>query len=277
MWRVPRAYSRRFAQGENQPMTIELPLCGECGAAPRSRQELECQFCGAVLPWEIWDDISRERVEVVETEATSLLGAIVAVERSAEFRKAAGPMRRIRRRRLRQMRDRLAMGRSTRPSQDVPPGVILAFGAILLLSALGGAITSISLHAALMITGVLTLVALGLLWLRRRFRPPIKKRKRTKRRRRRSLVPFGVLAVSRPQLFAGMPEGLRRKATLYFVSGNQRVVVTDPDVELIPGQVGYGAIRGLYLDSFHRMHDVPVHPKVEAVPAGAEPRPSAGG
>jgi len=239
---------------------MELPLCSQCGAAPGSRQELECRFCGAILPWEIWDEISRERIQIVEAEATSLLGAMVAVERSPEFRKAVGPLRRLRRRRLRKMRDRLATNQSAQPNQSISPGAALFLGLVLVIVWAADTVTESRRALAFTAAAALTVLAMVIIFLRSRLP---KKRRRKRRRIRGSIVPFGVLAVSPPQLLPHMTDELRRKVTLYFLSENQRVLIAKCDLELAPGQVGFGRIRGMYLETFRAMQTVPVHPQGE--------------
>ena len=54
-------------------MALQLPRCAECGAPIRSREDETCSYCGAALPWELWDEISNRRIELVEVDALSFL------------------------------------------------------------------------------------------------------------------------------------------------------------------------------------------------------------
>jgi hypothetical protein len=103
-------------------MVLQLPRCAECGASIRSRDDDEYRFCGTVLPWELWDEISSTRIELVEVDTLTFEAAIHQVERSREL---AG---KVVREKLKEMRMRPKLRRVTEDGVEVGP--ILALGLV---------------------------------------------------------------------------------------------------------------------------------------------------
>lgn len=62
---------------------VDLPSCVPCGAAPEKRGEPDCACRGAVLPWELWDELSKRRVELTPVQETVLDEALERARRSA--------------------------------------------------------------------------------------------------------------------------------------------------------------------------------------------------
>jgi len=68
--------------------TRAFPLCQGCGAAPTSREEEACRFCGTVLSWADFDLLSRKRVVLRDASAEVVDAALWKVETSPEFLEA---------------------------------------------------------------------------------------------------------------------------------------------------------------------------------------------
>lgn len=65
----------RVQAGSPMPVVVDLPYRVQCGAAPSPRGQSNCDFCGAVLPWELWDELSRARVEVTPVDEAAIARA----------------------------------------------------------------------------------------------------------------------------------------------------------------------------------------------------------
>ena len=63
-------------------VVVDLPSCVQCGAAPEKGGP-DCAYCGAVLPWELWDEPSNRRVEITPVQETVLDEALERARRSA--------------------------------------------------------------------------------------------------------------------------------------------------------------------------------------------------
>ena len=127
-------------------MALQLPRCAECGAPIRSREDETCSYCGAALPWELWDEISNRRIELVEVDTLSFEAAIYRVERSREFAGASLRATRARRR-----------GRPRPPRTDEHGNVVQAASAETALAFVGGFV--------LMVVVIILTKGRGLSWL----------------------------------------------------------------------------------------------------------------
>ncbi|MGB0332421.1 MAG: hypothetical protein ACPGPE_11470, partial [Planctomycetota bacterium] len=58
---------------DTAPTNRDFPLYVSCGAAPTSRKEESCRFCGAVLPWADFDLRSRRRLVLGFMAASAFL------------------------------------------------------------------------------------------------------------------------------------------------------------------------------------------------------------
>ena len=184
----------RMVTTDERPRPADVRLrCMECSAAPTSRREKSCRYCGAVLPWDQWDELARSRVEVVVTEAQSLEGALARVRRSPRFRRRNRTARRTRARRLRSYRRRVAAntsGRRRYAGDDL--GGVAVVGALPLAAIFA---VGVSFSSPLLGALVVVLVALGV-WIVTRGANRDRARKKRRRWRRSGLTAVLPVAVT---------------------------------------------------------------------------------
>lgn len=225
-------------------MRLELPDCDKCGAAIQSRSHEHCPYCGAVLPWELWDEICRSQVELIEVDERQVQRRLFEIEQSEAFKVAEFQASRSRRRRIR------LKGSIRRPG--------------------GGAADDLGLIAA-----GLTVLASVFLWLMLRqpivFALPvavggaiaaartrrIRKRRAGRRDRGRSAarrvfktLACVVLEVTPPRRHHPQDERPTRRVVLGTSSGKERIVVVDADSTIAPAELGIAQLSGMRLVDF---------------------------
>ena len=234
-------------------MALRFPNCGECGASIRSHDDEVCPFCGAALPWELWDEISARRIELVEADALTFEAAIYRVERSDAY---AGQKLRARRARMRL--------RPKRPKLDAQGNIQTPATAEATLAVVGGGVLTILAIILMRGNGLALLVPImyGALLATLEWR----KRQRTEERLAKKRKAYflgghsfplaaGVLEVAAPATHGEGDDAKRARAVvLHTAKGDQHVLLAPTDLEIEPGQVGIATVRGLDLLSFS-VHD----------------------
>lgn len=236
------------------PAVVDLPYCIQCGAAPEARHQLNCAFCGAVLPWELWDELSRERVEITPVDEASIEAAIERAERFATSRR---PRSARRLRRLRDLRRQRRDKRRVQEAEGEEQAVGLAIGAgLFLLFGMGSLIAKHPLIGLLVLTAIGGGVWLVVRSIRARRRGQDARARRSTRRNGRVQLPASVLTVGQPELTPGTETHWRRVVTLYVRRGHQRVLHADADVEVRAGDTGVASVLGNELIDFHAHENV---------------------
>lgn len=233
-------------------MALQLPRCAECGAPIRSREDETCSYCGAALPWELWDEISNRRIELVEVDALSFEAAIYRVERSREFAGASLRATRARRR-----------GRPRPPRTDEHGNVVQEASAEAALAFVGGFV--------LMVVVIILTKGRGLSWLiapaaygallsaiqwRKRSRAweRFRRKRRASRERGRSVpIAAGVLEVGPPREHATHPERERVRTVVLHTLKGEHLVVAPEELAIEAGDVGIATVRGVELAAFQTM------------------------
>ena len=103
----------------------DFPLCEGCGAAPASRGEEVCRFCGTELSWAEFDLRSKRRFAVDEARSgwpSRAKAALLRVEASPEFRSAN---------RVREVHSDDPYESILMTLQSVPGLIIVSIGAVL--------------------------------------------------------------------------------------------------------------------------------------------------
>ncbi|MEE2940252.1 MAG: zinc ribbon domain-containing protein [Planctomycetota bacterium] len=231
-------------------VVVDLPNCVQCGAAPTKRGEPACAYCGAVLPWELWDELSKRRVEVTPVQETALDQALQRAQRSA-----SGPISRARSRiqRMRRRRRRAnAVAAETYRDRRRVEGLVgfCAFGVFALASWV----------IEQPVAGTIGVVVIGgVVWSLvktngRRSGATRVGRRRGLRRHGEARVAASVLAVSQPELTPGTETHWRRVVTLHVGRGHQRVLLASADVGVRAGDTGIANVLGNELVGF-RVHE----------------------
>ena len=202
-------------------VVVDLPNCVQCGAAPTKRGEPECAYCGAVLPWELWDELSKRRVEITPVQETALDEALQRARRSA-----SNPASRIRSR-IRRMRRRRERARTaaTEADEETQRTAVLVYCGLFGIWALA------SWAIEQPVAGTILIVVLGgAFWVfakskGRREDAVRVRRRRALRRHGEARIAASVLAVSQPELTPGTETHWRRVVTLHVGRGHQRVLL----------------------------------------------------
>lgn len=236
-------------------MALQLPRCAECGASIKSRDDENCRFCGALLPWELWDEISNQRIELVETDALSFEAAIYRVERSQEF--AGASLRATRARR----RDRPRPPRTDEHGNlvgEVDAETVLAFvgGFVLMVVAI---ILSKGRGPAWIIAPLAYAAMLATVQWRKRKKAWERFRKKRKASRERGLsIPMaaGILEIGPPREHAKSPDRGRVRTVVLHTLKGEHLLVAPEDLEIAAGDVGIATVRGVDLPAFQAMSKV---------------------
>lgn len=243
-----------FPRSAPPSMVLQLPRCAECGAPVRSREEGTCRFCGTVLAWELWDEISAVRIELVEAEVRGFEGAIYAVERSKAL---AGARLREKRAMRKALPDRPD---SSGETNHMSPGAAVLVLATFPLTIWAGA------SLAGMVGGLAAFFAhAGFAgWLDARGYGQKARAYRAARDRYHAggkvqLLAAGVLRVEEPAVHGdGAQAREARAVVLHTAKGDQHVALAAPDAKLAPGDVGIARLRGVELEAFEVRDHAPV-------------------
>lgn len=233
-------------------VVVDLPYCVQCGAAPKKRRQPSCAYCGAVLPWELWDELSKRRVEITPVQETALENAMARARRSASAPRARS---RARIRRMRSLRRRENRYHRT-PKQDEADQTVMTFimGGLVVLAGMGMLLSRYPI-----IGSVVVLVVAQTAWLisravtSRRHERTVRRR-RAKRRHGEARIAASVLAVSQPELTPGTESHWQRIVTLHVSRGHQRVLLAKADVGIRAGDTGVASVLGNELVDF-RVHE----------------------
>lgn len=233
-------------------MALQLPRCAECGAPIRSRDDENCGYCGSITPWELWDEISDRRIELVETDVLSFEAAIYRVERSTEFAGASLRATRARRR-----------GRPRPPRTDEHGNIVAEASAETVLAFAGGfvlMVLAIVLSKGRGLSWIIAPVAYAALlaaiqWRKRSHAWERFRRKRRASRERRPSVPLaaGVLEISAPREHTTSPELGRVRIVVLHTLRGEHLVVAPEDLTIEAGDVGIATVRGVDLAAFQAM------------------------
>ena len=231
------------------PMALRFPDCAECGASIRSHDDDACPFCDTVIPLELWDEISENRIQLIEADALSFEAAVYRVERSDAF---AGEKLRARRRRRRL--------RPKRPKPDAQGNVRTPATAETLLAFVGGGILTVIGVILLRGHGLALLIPFAYAGLLAtvQWRQRSREDRRFANKRARYFqgghsypLAVGVLEVTPPQTHGSGDDARRaRTVVLYTAKGDQHVLLASPESELSPGDVGIATVRGIDLVTF---------------------------
>lgn len=249
-------------------VVVDLPNCVQCGAAPEERRQLECAYCGAVLPWELWDELSKRRVEVTPVQETALDEALERARRSAASpgSRIRSRIRRMRRRRERRQREGARAAATGGDMEEQLVGVLLILGFFVILAFA----TLVIEHPVAGAIGMVVIVvtAWGVVKVNGRRQDSTRvKRRRSLRRQGESRVAASVLAVSQPELTPGTETHWRRVVTLHVSRGHQRVLLADAEVGVRAGDTGIAKVFGNELVGF-RVHENVVESPGEGTAAG---------
>lgn len=244
-------------------VVVDLPNCVQCGAAPTKRGEPECAYCGAVLPWELWDELSKRRVEITPVQETALDEALQRARRSA-----SNPASRIRSR-IRRMRRRRERARTaaTEADEETQRTAVLVYCGLFGIWALA------SWAIEQPVAGTILIVVLGgAFWVfakskGRREDAVRVRRRRALRRHGEARIAASVLAVSQPELTPGTETHWRRVVTLHVGRGHQRVLLAGADVGIRAGDTGVANVFGNELVGF-RVHENVVESAGKGTAAG---------
>ncbi len=230
--------------------TRDFPLCRGCGAAPSSRKEEACRFCGTVLSWADFDLRSRRRVVLKEVPADVMDAALSRVEKSLEFHRASAGRRRVKRRlqefRRASRRDRelrYRTGHDAELAMTLSEATQTPAGLAVLL--IGGGFTAVLAFTAdsmaTMCAGVFTLLALSGM------------NSAGNRRRRRSgatgshahwATPMGVLGVGPPETLGRLRRRRARRITARLPRQRTREFTVGVEEDMHAGDVGVAYVRG---------------------------------
>lgn len=233
--------------------SIELPCCTQCGAAPRSRRQPSCHYCGAVLPWEVWDELSKHRLEVTRVEARELEDALEEAGRPG----GRAPHRSAARRRLRRLRRRMPHRDPNGGGGGLDPAGAFAIGAYIAIPA--GLIflqRASQDHFFATFIGLLVLALAAAIWSQsagRKARRRRSARERIARSHGSRHVKSAVLAVSPPRVVPGTEATWQRAVTLFTAGRRQIVVLAGDDVQLEAGDLGIASLFGTSLVAFERL------------------------
>lgn len=232
-------------------VVVDLPYCIQCGAAPEKRRQLNCSYCGAVLPWELWDELSKRRVKITAVEEDEIETALAQARRSA----SAGRSRsRARIRRMRKLRWRRSPRDRTQTMNHEDQSTMNLV--ILGLVVLGGLATLLQRQPVLGAFLVLGLCFAAWMFFRAfsaRQNERKVRRRRAERRNGQARVAASVLAVSQPELTPGTDSHWMRVITLHVARGRQRVLLAKADVGVRAGDTGVASVLGNELVDF-RVH-----------------------
>lgn len=227
-------------------MVLQLPRCGECNASIRSRDDDACPYCGTLYSWELWDEISSLRVELVEADAATLEAAIFRVERSDEL--AGQVVRESARRRRRRPR-------RPDPSRDGRPvtlsSVLFAFGGFFVAVLGGGALDGMrGMGIGLVVFFAVSAIVEGRRQSKR-MTEYHEKRRAFHAEERVVHLAAGALEVTAPTLHGeGADRRRARTVLLHTSTGDQHVCLAEPDATVAPGDIGIATLRGLDLVGF---------------------------
>ncbi|MEM9379850.1 MAG: hypothetical protein AAGB93_07850 [Planctomycetota bacterium] len=227
-------------------MVLKLPRRGECNASIRSRDDDACPYCGTVYPWELWDEISSLRVELVEADAATFEAATFRVERSNEL---AGKVLRESSKRRRRRPRRPDASREGPPV--TLPSVLFAFGGFFVAVLGGGAVDGMRG----MMLGLVAFVTVSAVVEGRRQARRMAEyhdKRRTFRAEEKVVhVAAGALEVTAPATHGqGAQRRRARTVLLHTSTGDQHVCLATPDASVTPGDIGIATLRGMDLVDF---------------------------
>jgi len=230
----------------------DFPLCGGCGAAPSSREEEACRFCGTVLTWAEFDLRSRRRVVLKEVESEAMDAALRRVEKSLEFHRASAGRREIKRR-FQRFR-RASRAKRERLSHDTTSGdaelVMTAFEAAKTPAGAGVLVVGVGVSVLLGLTSgplpAMCAVLFTLLALSGFNAAGNRSRRRTGVPGRHShwAAPMGILELGPPESFGRVRRRRGRRVTARLLRHRTREFTVGVDEDLHAGDVGVAYLRG---------------------------------
>ena len=246
-------------------MPLRLPRCAECGASIRARADEVCGYCGSLLPWEVWDELSKVRVDVVECDLRSFEDALERVEQSPRFFRAARAARRrgaiVRVRTKRRVRRRRARGEAS--AESAPDEMAVVGGWLILVYVIATVAWFPWLLTAVIVVFFLAAGAFAVHVRKSRARSAeaaVKRRNRAKGRNRRkgplSVCAVGVLHAGPIERHAARPEGLWRSVALLTSRTDHMLCLADPRLALLPGECGIAWLNGVDLVRFEALERV---------------------
>lgn len=224
-------------------MAVQLPGCSECGASIRTRADESCPYCGTLLPWELWDELCRTKVEVVRLDHRSLGERLRALETSVEFVRLRRKVDRQGERRRRRMDG----ARARRADTEVAAASVLGVGLVAVQLWRSGATP--------WILGLPFAVAWAALATVRHRASRRRDGRRARRRRRRpratQVLSAVVLEVGPARHHDGSGPSPTRRVVLGTARDEEHVAIADARFDVAPGTLGIALMDGLRVMAFH--------------------------
>lgn len=235
-------------------MTQDYPNCSQCGGAPTSRDEENCRFCSAPLPWSEYDLRSRRAVVLVPSR--SMDDAVLRVETTPEFHRATLERRGVKtrhrraRRRRREQREHGAHG-VTYDEDDATLHWIVC-GVLVLPMAIFWGGQFVMQSPVYMAIAVLVIAGLAVWGARQSATTSTRNWRRVVPKTRRAEA-AGILELGPPRAVSRRRDDMVRDVTLRLNRRRTKTFPADVELDLHAGDVGIARFRGGRMDGFERL------------------------